>query len=328
MKNEVYCPFCHANRKYTIIKKDVKKFKKTEIDTYENIGICSTCKKELYIPEIEDDNIDRIYGAYIKKNNLISAEDIIMFRKKYNLSQRELTGILNTGKMTINRYEKGELPTKSQSNYIKKIISNYANFIELLNDAFKNERITAKTYKKVLEGSKNKEKDNEESFNEQPNIYNGYKSFEIEKLLNIISYIASKTKLYKTSMNKYLWYIDMLSYKERMIGITGLEYEKMQFGPVIINGEYEDISLIDEKYEREDYENEDGHLVSVIVSKKNYDLSGLEENEKKIIDKVINFLKNKKVSEISELSHKEDAWVKTNIKEKISYEYAEKLKLL
>ena len=47
--------------------------------------------------------------------------------KKYNISQRELTSILDFGKMTINRYERGGVPTKSQSDYIKLLIENNEN---------------------------------------------------------------------------------------------------------------------------------------------------------------------------------------------------------
>lgn len=50
-----------------------------------------------------------------------------------------------------------------------------------------------------------------------------------------ILYIASKVKnLTITSLNKYLWYIDMLSFHERAIAITGLTYQNQKFGPTII----------------------------------------------------------------------------------------------
>ena len=51
-------------------------------------------------------------------------------REKYGISQRELTAILGFGKMTINRYERGGVPTKSQSDYIKVLIENEKEFIK------------------------------------------------------------------------------------------------------------------------------------------------------------------------------------------------------
>ena len=47
-----------------------------------------------------------------------------LLREKYDISQRELTSILGFGKMTINRYERGGIPTKSQSDYIRVLIEN------------------------------------------------------------------------------------------------------------------------------------------------------------------------------------------------------------
>ena len=58
------------------------------------------------------------------------------FREKYNISQRELTAILGWGKMTINRYERGGVPTKSQSDYIRLLIENESKFIEKVKEAY------------------------------------------------------------------------------------------------------------------------------------------------------------------------------------------------
>ena len=52
-----------------------------------------------------------------------------------------------------------------------------------------------------------------ESLDREPDIFNGYKRFDLELLENIISYICSKvTNLTITSLNKYLWYIDSLAF--------------------------------------------------------------------------------------------------------------------
>ena len=168
----------------------------------------------------------------------------------------------------------------------------------------------------------------QETLNRKPDIYNGYKQLDLEKVENIISYIATKVKnLTITSLNKYLWYMDMLSFNQRGIGITGLTYQHEKFGPTIINQAYNEISLLEDKFKRENYETENG-TITKIVSNKNYDLSKLNENEIKIIDIIIKLLKDKNVTDISEISHKEDGWKKTKRYEKISFEYATKLNIL
>ena len=335
----VYCPYCKKEVDYKIEKRVLKEFRGIKVNTFENVAICNECNQDLYVNEIEDENNKRIYQIYREKSNIIKAEDIIKLRKKYDISQRELTSILGFGKMTINRYERGGLPTKSQSDYIKLLIENDDKFIEKVKEAYEKNNINDKTYNKIISKevkkdiSKNEIQDNLRRYlksvlNRKPDIYNGYKSLDLEKVENIISYIASKVKnLTITSLNKYLWYIDMLSFNKRTISITGLTYQNQKFGPTIIYKKYDELSLLDDKYTREDIETENGNTTK-IISNNNFNLDKISSSEKEIIDTIIKLLKNKNVTDISEISHREDGWKKTKRFEQISFEYAMNLKLI
>ena len=335
----VYCPYCKKEVEYKIEKRDLKEFRGIEVNTFENVAICNECNQDLYVNEIEDENNERIYQIYREKANIIKPEDIIKLREKYDISQRELTAILGFGKMTINRYERGGLPTKSQSDYIKLLIENDDKFIEKVKETYEKNSINDKTYNKIISEevekdiSKKEVQDNIRRYlrsvlNRKPDIYNGYKSFDLEKVENIISYIASKVKnLTITSLNKYLWYIDMLSFNERTVAITGLTYQNQKFGPTIVYKKYDELSLLDDKYTREDIETENGNTTK-IISNNNFNLDKISSSEKEIIDTIIKLLKNKNVTDISEISHREDGWKKTKRFEQISFEYAMNLKLI
>lgn len=335
----VYCPYCKKEVEYRIEKRDLKEFRGIEVNTFENVAICNECNQDLYVNKIEDENNERIYKIYREKANIIKAEDIIKLREKYDISQRELTSILGFGKMTINRYERGGLPTKSQSDYIKLLIENDDKFIEKVKEAYEKNNINEKTYKKIVSEevekdiSKKEVQDNIRRYlksvlNRKPDIYNGYKSLDLEKVENIISYIASKVKnLTITSLNKYLWYIDMLSFNKRAIAITGLTYQNQKFGPTIVYKKYDELSLLDDKYQREDIETENGNTTK-IISNNNFNLDKISSSEKEIIDTIIKLLKNKKVTDISEMSHREDGWRKTKKFEQISFEYAMNLNII
>lgn len=336
---KVYCPYCKKEVEYKVEKRDIKEFKGIELNTYENVAICKECGNDLYVNKLEDENNQRIYELYREKANIIKPQDIIKLRKKYDISQRELTAILGFGKMTINRYERGGIPTKSQSDYIKLLIDNHNEFTKKVKEAYAKNDISQKTYEKVI--SKNNinglsKEDIKEmcrfyitsGLSRKPDIYNGYKSFDMELVENIISYIASKVKnLTITSLNKYLWFIDMLSFNQRGVSITGLTYQHQQYGPTIKDQKYEEISWLDDKYKRTNYDDESG-TKSYITSNGNYDLSKLNDSEKKIINTIIKLLKDKSVSDISELSHKEDGWKKTKKLENISFEYAMNLNII
>ena len=335
----VYCPYCKKEVEYRIEKRDLKEFRGIEVNTFENVAICNECNQDLYVNKIEDENNERIYKIYREKANIIKAEDIIKLREKYDISQRELTSILGFGKMTINRYERGGLPTKSQSDYIKLLIENDDKFIEKVKEAYEKNNINEKTYKKIVSEevekdiSKKEVQDNIRRYlksvlNRKPDIYNGYKSLDLEKVENIISYIASKVKnLTITSLNKFLWYIDMLSFNKRAVAITGLTYQNQKFGPTIVYKKYDELSLLDDKYQREDIETENGNTTK-IISNNNFNLDKINDSEKEIIDTIIKLLKNKKVTDISEMSHREDGWRKTKKFEQISFEYAMNLNII
>ncbi len=118
----------------------------------------------------------------------------------------------------------------------------------------------------------------------------------------------------------------MLSFKERTVSITGLTYDKDKFGPIILDKKYDMITLLDDYYEKVDYENEYGSMTK-IESKNNFDLELLKDVEINIIDRVIKKLKNKSVAEISNLSHEENGYKNTKMHEAISFDYALDLKL-
>ncbi len=335
-----YCPYCNSEQDYYIDKRIFKEYKGVNVNVVENVPICKKCGNELIINNIEDENLKRVYNKYREIKNIITPSEIIALRNKYNISQRELTAILGFGKMTINRYENGFLPSKSQSDYLRLIFKDECEFLNKVNEAYVANRISRKTFSKIENaingGQSIYEHDNnyelklyiESELKTSPNVFNGFKVLDLDKLQNLISYIASKVKLYLTSLNKYLWFIDMISYNKRAVSITGLTYVHEQYGPVIINRKYEEISKLNEKYKREDKEKNDGSIQSVITSKGNYDLSSFSNKEIEIIDYVVELLSNKSVKEISNLSHKELGWKNTERFEKISFEYADNLTIL
>lgn len=127
---KAYCPYCRKEVDYNIEKRSVSTFKGVKVDTFMNVAVCKSCNNDLYVNDLEKENMKRIYTCYSLNADIIKPSDIIDFRNKYGLSQRELTSILSFGKMTINRYENGYIPTKTQSDYIKMLINNEEEFIK------------------------------------------------------------------------------------------------------------------------------------------------------------------------------------------------------
>ena len=76
------------------------------------------------------------------------------------------------------------------------------------------------------------------------------------------------------------------------------------------------------------YLNLDGVPLSLVSWPSDFNLDKINDSEKEIIDTIIKLLKNKKVTDISEMSHREDGWKKTKRLEKISFEYAMNLNII
>jgi putative zinc finger/helix-turn-helix YgiT family protein len=332
--NKTYCPNCKKNVSFTIKKEVIKEFKGIEVNVEEYIPLCNECGNELFVAEIENENLKRLYTRYREMTGLITPEEIQKIREKYNLSQRELGQILGWGKMTINRYERGALPSKSHSDILKLIQTSEDFFYKKVEEAFLSGRITERTYDKIKTNRKNhvaeiRKKIITAELDSPESIYNGFKKFDLEKLENLISYLADKVEnLYLSSLNKYLWYIDFLHFKRYSRSITGLSYIRYTYGPVIKGFVYNEIATYpSDKFFVEEYETEDGAIKTSFKSRKNYDLLLFTPEELDTINIVINFLKDKNCRTISELSHQELAWQQTPMKELISYEYAKTLKL-
>ena len=335
--NKVFCPICNKKVNYNITTEVINEYKGYKVNVKQNIAICDNCGERIYVSELENENLKNLYQKYREMSGIISPEEIVKFRQDYGISQRELVAILDWGKMTINRYERGSLPNQSHSEILKLIINNESYFRKKVEDAYKSGRITERTYTEILT-SVGKELNTTQEFgietlikstlSHNPSIYNGFRKFDLERLENLIGYIASRVNnLYKTSLNKYLWYIDFSNYKNNLKSITGLRYARFTYGPIIEGKNYGLILYLDNKFEKEIKEINYNEIVK-IKSKNNYDLSLFSKDEIKVIDEVIELLKNKTVTKISDLSHEERAWIETKDNELISYEYAHTLKAI
>ena len=110
---------------------------------------------------------------------------------------------------------------------------------------------------------------------------------------------------FQTKMNKVLFYIDFLSYRERGMAISGLAYNAIEFGPVPqrwdrVYSAFDEI--VPEPRMVKDQES------IALTSNAEADMSCFTEKEMAIIDTVCKKTKRLNAHGISELSHGEPAW--------------------
>ncbi|CAN5529488.1 hypothetical protein BH18ACI3_BH18ACI3_20220 [soil metagenome] len=154
----------------------------------------------------------------------------------------------------------------------------------------------------------------------EANVFNGNRVFSFEKLAAMTAYLASKgSSIYKTKLNKLLFYSDFLNYYLHGQSISGARYVHLPFGPV--PNQYE--SLLSDLSTSGAIQIVKGQTFELIQAGENSaGSSSLTSEETYTLDWVLEKYGKLSTAEISELSHREKAYRFTRPGEEIAYEYA------
>lgn len=154
-------------------------------------------------------------------------------------------------------------------------------------------------------------------------------SLNKEKYKNTILYLCEKLggKIEgKKKLAKLLYFVDfdMFEYKESMKTITGDTYLARQMGPVPNSFE----KILNEMIESEDLSKEVVEIgkgysdMETFISKSKADISVFNEDEKYILDRVIDHYGKLNGSQLEKLTHSEAPWNGVDFGEKIPFELA------
>lgn len=331
------CPLCNQMHEVEErIRIATTKIKGELVEYEEQFYLCHNSdadEQEFATGKMESNNLLNARNAYRKAHGLLTSNDIVSIRNKYGLSQVDLSIMLGCGEATISRYESKAIQDDAYDNMLR--IVQYYPFIalELLRkneDHFNDAKIT-EIKQHIVDSLSNEGKEliarkalecEYADFQELSDA-NGQKHLDINKLEAVISYLATRiNKLYKVKLMKLLWYADALYYKFHNHSMTGLVYRHEAMGALPI-GHYKIGSLPNVKMEEES----DGESIKYrFLPNRNIDDVSLSDEEKLILDKVIDKFKSYNASEIVDYMHKETAYIKTNDKEIIPFSLASEIK--
>ncbi len=329
------CPYCE--KQTDIISKNINETIKVlndEIETVSEILQCSVCGGEFTTFEIEEKNYQKAYDIYRKRHNLLPPEKIKEIRTALNLSLYEFGLLFNLNEKTINNIEEG-YPYIDEINEQIISIQETGEALKLLDkkqedlpkgyySSIKNKLIKALNHKQTIQFIFN---------NKKLDLETGFRSFNINKVENMILYIIKKVNnVGKTKLNKLLFYCDFKYFKEYTVSITGINYIHLPLGPVPDNYEIIINDLIDNKkilneekiYHSFNLKSFSGEIYTHLTEP---DLSLFNNNEIKVMDNVISNFKSLSAKKIKNKSHNEEAYNKTNELETISYKYAKTLSI-
>lgn len=150
-------------------------------------------------------------------------------------------------------------------------------------------------------------------------VFTGNRLYSLEKFAAMTAYIASRGhKIYKTKLNKLLFYSDFINFYLHGSSISGARYAHLPNGPVPESYE----SILTEIARKGDIQIIRGQGFEEITASAYLPSESLSPNEIATIDWVLENLGSMSAVEISEFSHREKAYRFTRQGENIAYEYA------
>jgi putative zinc finger/helix-turn-helix YgiT family protein len=328
-----FCPSCEKETELVHVQRveeiNVKgELILVEVDLYQ----CVDCGEEFDNPEPSYDPLAKAYQEYRRRKGMTQPEEIKAFRKKYDLSQKELSSLLGFGGATLSRYENGTLQDQAHDTILRLILEphNLLKVVEGKTDALtqvKREQILKQLKESYLTSDLFLFLRSRESSRE-PNILNGYRTMDFQKILQTVKVLIFGSKIYKTKLNKLLFYADFKHFKENVVSITGLNYAHLPYGPVPDQYEllYESLLEADPSLRKEEDISQEC-TGEFFVYEGEPDHSFLTMAELNTLLLVKEFFKSYSSKRITEFSHNEPGYQATSNGDLIPYSFAENLRI-
>lgn len=331
-----FCPICED---YCEVKTDTTQetFNVRGIDIAVPVSreICSSCGEQLGSEEQDQQILDAVNAEYRKRTDLLTPERIRQIRAKYSLSQKCFALLLGMSEATINRYEKGALQDQSHDTAIRACEAP-----EFVRDLLgrRGDLLTGWQRDRVLKALAGRDISSSLvltysglSMPDEVSERTGFRHFDYTRFAYVVVHLCKEMgEVCTTVINKLLFYADFLNYKTATVSLTGTAYRKLDYGPVPA-----DYNALLSKMESEGLVAKEEKTFSGGCTGYYYKIGPesesirvqLTDHEEKVLEFVAKEFKKCTAKEVSERSHKENAWLKTEDKELISYLEAQSLTL-
>lgn len=276
--------------------------------------------------------LSQVTNQYRAKHGIPYTDEIIALRERYGLSASKMSVILGFGANQYRLYEMGEVPSESNGKMIRSAM-NPKVFLDLVKSS--RHQLTEREYDKIVARMEEVIVKSGEWHSEQwvvgrlfrcgRGVSNGFAPLSTARLKNLLLYILGKMgDTFQTKMNKVLFYIDFLSYRERGMAISGLAYNAIDFGPV--PQRWDRVYSAFDEVEQKTQLVHDQECVALTATAA-ADMGGFTTEERAIIDEVCEKMKGLSAHDISDLSHREPAW-KNHLHQPETIPYSEAFSLV
>ena len=259
-------------------------------------------------------------------------EEIRALRTKYGLTQGELSKLLGWGAATLSRYENGALQDEAHEKVLR-LATDPRNLLKLIQES---PGVLSETKcNRLVEQLRTAEEEAcsfpkiyEDRFGRyQADALSGYRKLDLSKLFDAILFFC-KEPVFKTVLNKLLFYADFKHFKEYKISITGARYARVPYGPAPDKWDHyyaflkdEELLSVDEVFYKEDVGGEK------LTAETPPDLNRFSEDELGTLMFVKRYFRGWKAKQISDFSHNEKGYLETPTGRLISYSHADDLQI-
>lgn len=186
-----FCITCREETEYLLQKKDIVKIIRDKEYTFGiTVAVCAKCGEEMSIPGLIDKNVQEIDDQYRYVEGIVNVEDIEKLMKIYKIGKAPLSLTLGFGEVTIPRYLEGQVPSKEYSDIVKAALASPTYMKARLKD--NRGKITEAAYKKAMAAADSLER-----------------LFSVsKKMLRIIAYVFEKLEeVTPLMLQKLLYFI-------------------------------------------------------------------------------------------------------------------------
>lgn len=262
------CPKGHGPMGLTKLQK-CKTFRGIDIEYAAEAFVCSTCGLEAGTVQSAGDVQRAIADAYRAQAELLTSQEIKTLREAKGITQQQLADRMNVGIASIKRWETGMIQSKSMDHALRMQLQ-----CDIRSDNYTgNRKISLPRVKLVARA--------------------------FEDMLNTRLLKVGDKMLF---LAKYLWYADMLAYRNLGKGLTGASYAALTYGPQLNN--YRD-------------------LVKPIKASDIQDAEPLTDEELRIIRQVAKTFPTE--NSVYQAAHRERVWFEAEIGALIPYACAHEL---
>jgi putative zinc finger/helix-turn-helix YgiT family protein len=262
------CPNNHVPMRLVDMRRELS-FRGKQVKVRVKHYVCPVCALEADDLRLATENQNALSEAYRASVKLLTGEQMIKGRKKRSWTQEDLARAANVGVASVKRWETGQIQTKVMDDVLRRALSGEA----ICGDP-----------------------------------YTGNRPFSLARIklvLNHFSRLLRRTLLKSPPDKmlyaaKYLWYADMIAFREIGQGLTGATYAALPHGPQLNN--YSD-------------------LVDLIREADEDEAESLTEQEERILARIARTFPSEQ--SIYKAVHKERAYLSKKNGELIPYTAAE-----